>query len=163
MPERYFKLRGITFDRIRANGGVCSNPRSEIKTDLDGVPFKHGIFPGGAKYCSLYQNRANTTLEDWQIFRHWTRAALRQESVQRYLINRWLEKEWLPSYRAVIAAVGTIEEAMINARIRNSSPVTARCALKKLIVQQTESRLNLTLTFLRNVEVIRGVEIGSEQ
>jgi hypothetical protein len=130
-PEHYFKLRGITFDRIRANGGVCTKPRSEIKVDLNGQPFGHGVFPGGKKYCPLYQNKAKTTLEDWQIFRHWTRAALRQESVQRYMINRWIEREWLPSYRAVLAAGGTVEEAMINARIRNSSPKTAACAIKK--------------------------------
>ena len=98
-PEHYFKLRGITFDRIRANGGVCTQPRSEIKVDLNGQPFGHGVFPGGMKYCCRYQNKAKTTLEDWQIFRHWTRAALRQESVQRYMINRWIAHEWLPSYQ----------------------------------------------------------------
>jgi hypothetical protein len=36
----------------------------------------------------------------------------------------------LPSYNAVIEAGGTVEEAMINARIRNSSWVTATCAIK---------------------------------
>ncbi|WP_415770300.1 hypothetical protein [Pseudomonas sp. LB3P38] len=127
--DNFFKLRGINYDLIRANGGVCTEPRSEIKNDLDGKPFKHDKFPGGKKYCPIYK-KGSTTMEDWQIFRHWMRASVREKDVQRYIIERWLNKVWLPSYNAVLAAGGTVEEAMINARIRNSSPVTAACAIK---------------------------------
>ncbi len=141
--DRFFKLRGINYDIIRANGGVCTEPRSDIMDDLEGKKFGHDKFPGGKKYCPRFFPKDTTTLEDWQIFRHWMRAALRQENIQRYIIERWLNKVWLPSYREVIKSGGTVEEAMVNARIRNSSSVTARCAIKKAVLSanRIESQL----------------------
>lgn len=130
--DHFFRLKGINFDIIRANGGVCATPRSEIMHDLDEKQFGHDAkLPGGKRYCLRFFPKGTTTLDDWQIFRHWMRAALRQEDIQRYIIERWLNKIWLPSYREVIKSGGTVEEAMVNARIRNSSPVTARCAIKQ--------------------------------
>ncbi|PWK45519.1 hypothetical protein [Pseudomonas sp. OV226] len=128
--DQFFNLRGINFDNIRARGGVCSTPRSEITLDLDAKPFAHDIYGGGSSYCGAHMNGA-TTLEDWQIFRHWIRTALRQKDVQSFIINQWLTNVWVPSYQAVLAAGGSVEEAMINSRIRNSSPVTAKCAIDK--------------------------------
>ncbi|MFJ4194452.1 hypothetical protein [Pseudomonas sp. NPDC089534] len=128
--DAFFRLRGVNYDRVRANGGVCTTPRSEITVDLDGKPFGHNAFGGGASYCATYR-KGSTTREDWQVFRHWMRAALREKDVQRYIIDRWLAKVWVPSFEHVTAAGGSVEEAMINARIRNSSPGTAECALKR--------------------------------
>lgn len=124
--DRFFELRGINFNRIRGNGGGCGSNTEEIKVDLDGVPFGHSSYE---KYCANYDG--STSREDWQIFRHWIRAALRRRDVQRYIIERWINDEWLTSYQAVMDAGGTVEETMVNSRIRNSSPFTANCALKK--------------------------------
>ncbi|MHC2148639.1 hypothetical protein [Pseudomonas sp. 210_17 TE3656] len=128
--DRFFELRGINFDRIRANGGVCVEPRAEITLDLDGAPFGHSKYGGGDSYCRDFR-KGNTTLEDWRIFRHWMRAALRTREIQRLIIERWINRVWVPSYKAVMSAGGSVEDAMVNSRIRNSSPATAKCALGK--------------------------------
>jgi hypothetical protein len=140
--DRFFQLQGINFDRIRANGGICTTPRSEIALDLDGKPFGHDKYGGGESYCKSYKV-GDTTPEDWQIFRHWVRSALREKDVQRYIIDHWLKKLWLPSYAAVLKSGGTVEEAMINARIRNSSPVTADCAIDKAIGKKDRTTAQL--------------------
>ena len=128
---RFFDLRGINFDDIRANGGACSASEPAIAVDLDNAVFGHAHYGAGTAYCAAHQSKANTTREDWQIFRHWIRAALRLEDVQRYIIERWINTQWVESYQAVINAGGSMEEVMINSRIRNSSPYTANCALNK--------------------------------
>jgi len=59
------------------------------------------------------------------------REALRLESTQRWLIDSWLTKFWQKSYDAVMKhPKGTVEEAIVNARIRNSGTKSANCGLK---------------------------------
>jgi hypothetical protein len=147
---QFFALRGIDYDEIRANGGVCADPKKEIVLDLNGVPFGHSSYGGGTPYCPDHQD-GKTTLEDWQVFRHWIRAALRLRDVQRYIMERWLNNEWLPSYNAVLAAGGSVEEAMINSRIRNSSPFTAKCALGKANAGAVSDRIQAQLDAYANI------------
>lgn len=130
--DRFFQLKGINFDVLYANGGHCNKPVTVIYTDLDGNQFGHNRFGyAGDRYCNTYKPRASTDEKDWQIFRHWIREALRKRDVQKWIIERWLAKYWLPSYeKVVVDNGGKITEAFINARIRNSSPVTANCAIK---------------------------------
>lgn len=149
--DLFFALRGINFDDIRANGGVCVHPKQEIALDLDGVAFGHSSYGGGDKYCSDHHGKKATTLEDWQIFRHWIRAALRLRDVQRYIIERWLNKEWVPSYNAVMGAGGTVEEVMINSRIRNSSPSLAKCALNKANQVAAADRIQTQMNAYANI------------
>ena len=130
--EKFFKLKGTNFDVLYAGGGNCTNPSTALTTDLDGKAFMHRHNgTSRACYCDSYLNKAQTTPEDWQIFRHGMRQALRKEDVQLWILRNWVTEVWWPSYNAVMATPrGTVQEAMINARIRNSSPATARCALK---------------------------------
>ena len=128
---RFFRLQGTNFDRLYANGGHCHRPLTVLEIDLVGAPFGHPSNPhAGSKYCGDYFNGA-TDEKDWQVFRHWIRAALRADDIQFWILDEWLRNYWLPSYKAVLATEGgSVEEAMINARIRNSSSATALCALR---------------------------------
>ena len=130
--DRFFKLRGINYDRIRANGGVCAKPQTSKQLDLNRESFNHKEFGfSGTKYCRRFQGLADTDREDWRIFRHWMREALRTRDVQRWIIERWIAKVWMKSFDKNLAVHGgSVEEAFINARIRNSSPVTANHAIK---------------------------------
>lgn len=130
--KRFFQLKGINFDVLYANGGHCNKPGSVIYTDLNGKEFGHERFGyAGDDYCNKYKPRASTNEKDWQIFRHWIREALRKRDVQKWIIERWIRKYWIPSYNKVVLESGrNITEAFINARIRNSSPVTANCAIE---------------------------------
>lgn len=141
-PEavRFFELRGNDFNTIRGNGGGCGSDPEEIEVDLDGVLFGHASYE---KYCD--DRDGSTSREDWQIFRHWMRAALRLRDVQRYIIEQWINEEWLTSYHAVMDAGGTVEEAMVNSRIRNSKPYTANCALKKANEGDPDKRIQAQL------------------
>lgn len=59
------------------------------------------------------------------------RESLRKRDVQQWVIERWLTKYLIPSYKKiVIQNGGEISEALINARIWNYSAVTADCAIK---------------------------------
>lgn len=129
---RFFQLKGINFDVLYANGGHCNKPVTVINTDLNGNKFGHNQFGyAGDSYCKTYKPRASTDEKDWQIFRHWIREALNKRDVQKWIIERWLKKYWLPSYeKVVLDNGGEITEAFINARIRNSSSVTANCAIE---------------------------------
>jgi hypothetical protein len=129
-PTAFFKLRGTNFDVLYANGGHCQRPSTETMNDLNGLPFGHARYGyAGDAYCRRFHTKA-TNEEDWRVFRHWIRAALRIEDVQRWLVEQWIASFWMESYRKVMAASGgTVEEAMVNARIRNSSTVTAECAI----------------------------------
>lgn len=130
--ERFFQLEGINYDVLYANGGHCRTPLTVIRYDLNGKNFGHKTFGyAGDSYCEKYQPKADTNEEDWQIFRHWMREALRKRDVQKWIIEYWITKYWIPSYeKIVIKGVGSVEEAFINARIRNSSSVTANCAIE---------------------------------
>jgi hypothetical protein len=66
-----------------------------------------------------------------QVFLEWIKLSLQQRDGQRWLLEEWLNRYWLPSLSEVTSVNGTVEEALINARIRNSSPDLARCAIKQ--------------------------------
>ena len=66
-----------------------------------------------------------------QVFLPWIKLSLQQRDGQKWLLEQWLNRYWCPSLKNVTGAHGTIEEALINARIRNSSPELAQCAIKR--------------------------------
>jgi hypothetical protein len=78
-----------------------------------------------------YDDLRNAGGSDWETFTHCILSALRLRDAQAWLIGYFLENYWLESYDAIMASkLGTVEEALINARIRNSGPGLADCALK---------------------------------
>ncbi|SAL44256.1 hypothetical protein AWB71_02343 [Caballeronia peredens] len=132
LPEaaRFYRLRGVNFDVLYANGGHCKKPSTVMTNDLDDKPFGYKEYGyAGDGYCSKYHN-GKTNEADWRIFRHDMRLVLREKDTQAWLIDNWLSRYWWPSYRKVAAEEnGTIADVLVNARIRNSSPGTADCAL----------------------------------
>jgi hypothetical protein len=67
---------------------------------------------------------------EWAVFKRWMRDALLQREAQRWIIADWLTTIWLPSFDAVREAGGSTEEALVNARIWNSSKGSAMCTLR---------------------------------
>lgn len=134
IPEaaRFYALRGVNFDVLYANGGHCRKPSTVITSDLDGKPFGYKEYGyAGDGYCKTYNNE-KTNETDWRIFRHDMRLVLREKETQAWLIDSWLSRYWWPSYQKVAAeSEGTITDVLVNARIRNSSPATADCALAR--------------------------------
>jgi hypothetical protein len=116
--------KDVVYDELRA-AGVCNSAHD---TDLDGIPFEHRKQSANSKYCKA---RANDQLnrDDWQLFRTVTRNALRQKSEQEWLLRLWMRDYWEKSLKKVHSGPGYIEEVMVNARIRNSSPRTANEAI----------------------------------
>jgi hypothetical protein len=88
-------------------------------------------FDNGLKYKHLNPREDGTTAEttDWDALVHFCEEALGRREVEHWVLARWLKKYWVRSLQQVIAAGGSIPEAFINARIRNSSPRNAACAL----------------------------------
>ena len=149
MDARFCALKGTNFDKLLARGGHCVQPPAVIAVDLSGQPFGHAPMGfAGAAYCATY-DKGTTTPEDWRVFRHHMRDALRQRDVQTWLIESWTERYWMPSYRAVMQAGGSAEEALVNARIRNSSSVTAN----KAAGHRTLTTLTATDPVERQLEV----------
>jgi hypothetical protein len=78
---------------------------------------------------TTYDDLRNAGGPNWEAFKNCMRTALRVRDAQAWLIGYFLGQHWLPSYDAVVTAnVGTVEEAFINARIRNSGSALAACA-----------------------------------
>lgn len=63
-------------------------------------------------------------------FLKWMKAGLQQKDAQRWLLDQWLDRYWEPSLKAVEASGGTVEEALVNVRIRNTSTSLAQCAIR---------------------------------
>ena len=153
--DQFYALKGTNFDKLYANGGHCTSPTSTIMKDLDGNPFGHKKWGNaGANYCATYNTKA-TTKADWQVFRHWLRAALRQRDVQNYIISYWIDRYWIPSYEKTLAAGGTIPEAIINCRIRNSGSSKAN----KLVGQSIEEQLAAYRKTRRNGVMLRAANL----
>jgi uncharacterized protein YgiM (DUF1202 family) len=134
--DQFYALKGTNFDKLYANGGHCTSPVSTIMTDLEGNAFGHTKFGNaGSSYCATYNTKA-TTVEDWQVFRHWIRAALRTKAMQSFILDYWIGHYWQPSYEKTMAAGGSISEALINTRIRNSGSVKANANIGKSISDQ---------------------------
>ena len=116
----------VIYDEIRA-AGVCSSERFD--TDLLGEPFRHFDRVGvDAAYCAKHKN-GNLNATDWRVFRTWMRAAIRNRAMQERLASLWLEKYWNVTLSKVPRGAGFMEEALVNVRVRNSSPVDANRAV----------------------------------
>jgi hypothetical protein len=82
-------------------------------------------FRGGSTFDMLRNRGGN----QWAIFKRWTKAALLEREAQRWILADWVARFWLPSFDAVRDAEGSAGEALVNARIWNSSKGSALCAL----------------------------------
>lgn len=134
--DQFYALKGTNFDKLYANGGHCTEPVSTIMVDLNGKTFGHKKWGYASdNYCSTYNTKA-TTAEDWQVFRHWIRAALRKRDMQNFIISYWMERYWRPSYEKTLAAGGSIAEAIINTRVRNSGSSKANRIIGQSIDEQ---------------------------
>lgn len=128
---REVKYRGhalntaVVYDEVRA-AGVCKNPKFD--TDLNGEAFNHRPQSATASYCAERSNNAIGP-QDWRLFRTTVRQALRSKQDQAWLLRFWMDKYWKDSVAGVHKGEGYIEEVMVNARIRNSSPVVAGNAI----------------------------------
>jgi hypothetical protein len=67
---------------------------------------------------------------DWGNLTSFCEVALGVRGVQRWILSTWIERYWMRSIAAVGKAHGDITDLFINARIRNSSPRNASCALE---------------------------------
>jgi hypothetical protein len=104
-----------TYDRIRA-AGLCKGKMPD--TDLRGEPFHVPTQKVDAAYCA--KQTSTLGARDWLVFATWTRVALRDEGIQRELLDNWISKYWLKTLAFVAPGPGFEEEAFINARFRNS-------------------------------------------
>ena len=66
---------------------------------------------------------------DWRDLTSFSEAALGVREVQHWILSTWIERYWMRSITAVGKVHGNIADIFINARIRNSSPRNASCAL----------------------------------
>jgi hypothetical protein len=111
--------RAVIYDEIRA-AGICASQKFDI--DLLGEPFRHFDNLGaGSSYCAKHLNR-NLNATDWRVFRTWMRAAIRTKAKQEWLASLWLRDYWDVSLVKIPQGPGFIEEALVNVRVRNSSP-----------------------------------------
>jgi hypothetical protein len=122
------------YDAIRARGGTCAAVPNQavLMQDLDGKPFQHA-FPvfGGDNYCSRFNPDGQLDARAWQTLRHWSRVALRRRDMQAWIIKSWLNEVWVPAYHEVLGRPhGTIQEALVVARMWNSSKGDALAALQ---------------------------------
>lgn len=121
------------FDVVRAQGGICSgkSPKPTLMTDLDGEKFSAvGENYAGPRYCSRFAGNARLDPGAWQRLRHWSRVGLRRRDMQGWVVQNWVTGQWLSAYNTVMSLPhGSLAEAFIIARIRNSSPALARAAL----------------------------------
>jgi hypothetical protein len=122
------------YDAIRARGGTCAAVPSQaiLMQDLDGQPFQHA-FPifGGNKYCSRFNPNGQLDARAWQTLRHWSRVALRRQDMQAWILKSWLNEVWVPAHNEVLGRPhGTIQEALVVARMWNSSKGDALAALQ---------------------------------
>jgi len=122
-----YRKPGVVYDEVRA-AGVCSP--TQFDTDLKGSAFEHRPQSATRAYCAERKNSA-LGAADWRLFRSAVRDALRSKEDQSWLLKYWLRKYWDVSLARVAPGPGFIEEAMVNARIRNSSPVVANRAIAR--------------------------------
>jgi hypothetical protein len=88
------------------------------ETDLRGEPFHVPTQKVDAAYCAKQTSALGAS--DWLVFATWTRVALRDEGIQRELLDNWISKFWLKTLAFIAPGPGFEEEAFINARFRNS-------------------------------------------
>ncbi|MDR5750235.1 MULTISPECIES: hypothetical protein [unclassified Caballeronia] len=126
-PANYLHKR-IQYDQIRASGLCGSEP---VTADLFNEPFNADKdHPGVSKEnCSDWDNKKHMNPKTWQLFRTYMRMALRSQKGQEWIFNSWLDGNWTRSLNHTLAHGGSVEEALANARVRNSAPVRAEAAL----------------------------------
>jgi hypothetical protein len=132
--DMFTKPKGsFRYDMVRGAGGVrAANPKSAVlMNDLDGVPFRHDAATfGGASYCSRFNPGGRLDAEAWRRLRHWCCVALRRRDMQEWIILDWLDHVWRKALAEVVRRPhGTIREALVVARIWNSSKGAALEAL----------------------------------
>ncbi|MFT4503161.1 hypothetical protein [Caballeronia sp. 15711] len=123
-----YRKNHIQYDQIRASG-LCN--AEHINEDLFGEPFKaDAAHPGvSSENCENWDNKPHMSSQTWQLFRTYMRIALRTQAGQEWIFNSWLDDYWMRSLKKTLAAGGTVDEALVNARIRNSGPAYADRAL----------------------------------
>jgi len=96
------------------------------------IPALSDRFRAGMAYKALNprENGGPAQRDDWLALIGFSEAALGRREVQHWVLSTWIEKYWIPSLAAVGRAGGSFEEVFVNARIRNSSPRVAACALQ---------------------------------
>jgi hypothetical protein len=114
----------VTYDQIRV-AGTCSS--TKFQNDLLGERFRHRESPSD---CARHAN-SHLSAQDWLSFRTWSRAGLRNEEVQRWLLSTWLNNYWAGTLSQLPPGPGRIEEALVNVRVRNSHQVAATEAFKQ--------------------------------
>jgi hypothetical protein len=128
--------------------------------DIGGVSEQHRLreiaqrLEGGRTTYDGLRNRRNIPgegQETWRIFVRWMKAALGRRDCQQWILEEWLRRYWLPSVQRVSSSNGSIQEAFVNARIRNSGSSLANCAIERArgssnrIERQLEAYANSTL------------------
>lgn len=121
----YKKSGVVVYDELRA-AGVCS--KQVFDSDLNGVKFEHRPQSASKSYCQARHN-ASLGPSDWRLFRTVVRDALRSKDDQAWLLAFWMSHYWDVSSTRVKPGAGYIEEVIVNARIRNSSPQVANKAV----------------------------------
>ncbi len=126
-PANYLRKR-IQYDQVRASGLCGSEP---VTVDLFNEPFNADKdHPGVSKEnCNDWDNKKHMNGKTWQLFRTYMRMALRSQKGQEWIFNSWLDRNWTRSLNHTLAHDGSVEEALANARVRNSAPALAEAAL----------------------------------
>ncbi|REG59309.1 hypothetical protein B0G80_2045 [Paraburkholderia sp. BL6669N2] len=128
-PGIYLHNR-IQYDQIRASG-LCD--AAAINADLFGRAFnadeEHPRV--SRENCLVWDNKKHMNPHSWQLFRTYMRIALRSQEGQEWIFNSWLDRNWNRSMNHTLAQGGTIDEALANARVRNSAPARAEAALAR--------------------------------
>lgn len=129
-------LRGFPadfhYDRVRAAGGLCDGHHDVSMTDIFGEPFHHDAVDfGGPNYCNRFNSDHMHQPQQWQAFRSWARLGLRRQDMQRWIVDTWINRYWLPAYDMVMKQPrGSLSEAFVIARIWNSGSGLATAALR---------------------------------
>jgi hypothetical protein len=132
---------GVIYNEIR-NAGLCGMPcgSPSIGKDLADEPFHYSPQAITGSCAGL---PAALTPADWTVFRTWMRASLRTKEGQTWLLSYWLDHYWAGSLKTVVRGnnpepdragkpvppEGYVEEALLNVRVRDSSPSLAESAV----------------------------------
>jgi hypothetical protein len=135
---------GFRYDSVRARGGVCApDPASAVAmVDLKNEPFQHSAATfGGTHYCQGFNPSGEIDAERWRRLRHWCRVALRRRDMQEWILRDWLNATWIRSYNEVMRQPqGTVREALVIARMWNSSHGDALKAIKAAGTESNEDK-----------------------
>jgi hypothetical protein len=111
-------------------------------TDLSSDPGKQHILGlAGQKYA---------VMKDDRVFVFWMNTGLHDRNAQRWLIEYFINNQWIQSYDAVRKARGKMDnqelkEVFVNARIRNTAAGLANCIIGKSQSDEDELALYAAL------------------